>query len=82
MPDPHPILEDFYNTTIQFADVRLGELFLADNRVWVKTAARILEGGIFVNCRTPPPYRDTNPLRQYDYMGTDKVRINTLKGDS
>ena len=82
MPEPHPILEDFYNTTVEFATVKLGELFLADNRVWAKTTARILEGGVFVNCRTPPPYMPTNPLYQWNYMGWDKVRINTLKGDT
>jgi hypothetical protein len=67
--------DDYFNTEIQFANVKEAEYFWADNKWWVKTLARTLEGGIYTNAI------NINTPFVGMFMGTDKVLIHTIPED-
>lgn len=69
---------DFYNKEVEFGSLKLGESFLANDTIWVKTAARVLEGGIYTNAKTLDP---TKPVFITDFLGVDKVRIHSISQD-
>ncbi len=70
-----PKTEDYFNTEIQFANVALAEQFWANDKWYVKTLPRVLEGGIFTNAV------NINTPFVADFVGTDKVLIHTIPED-
>ena len=67
--------ENFFNTEVQFANVKPAEQFWARDKLWVKTLPRVLEGGIFTNAI------NINTPFVSDFTGTDRVLIHTIPED-
>ena len=67
--------ETFFNTVVEFGSVRLAEQFWAEDKLWVRTVARVLEGGIYTNA-----VNINTPFVGF-FTGTDKVLIHTIPED-
>ena len=67
--------DDFFNTEVEFGGVEPAEQFWVNDKWYVKTMPRVLEGGIFTNAV------QINTPFVADFMGTDKVLIHKIPED-